>query len=55
VPRDPAGKIRDYGYAAWVDGAGRVALPRGAARIRVTAAASLPKDAALQVEAFELQ
>lgn len=55
LPRDPAGKIRDYGYAAWVDGAGRVALPRGASRIRVTADASLPKDAALQVEAFELE
>ena len=54
LPRDPAGKIRDYGYAAWVDGAGRIALPRGVGRIRVTADASLPQDAALQVEAFEL-
>lgn len=55
LPRDPAGKIRDYGYAAWVDGAGRVPLPRGARMIRVTAAATLPKDAALQVESFELK
>ena len=55
LPRDPAGKIRDYGYAAWVDGAGRVALPRGARTIRVTADAGLPKDAALQVESFELR
>ncbi|HYR28948.1 MAG TPA: hypothetical protein VEU30_10815 [Thermoanaerobaculia bacterium] len=54
LPRDPAGRIRDYGYAAWVDGAGRVALPRGARTIRVTADPSLPKDASLQVEAFEL-
>lgn len=54
LPRDPAGKIRDYGYAAWVDGAGRVPLPRGATTIRVAADARLPKDASLQVEAFEL-
>jgi hypothetical protein len=54
LPRDPAGKIRDYGYAAWVDGAGRVPLPRGATRIRVTADATLPPGALLQVEGFEL-
>jgi len=54
LPRDPAGKIRDYGYAAWVDGAGRVPLPRAARTIRVTADAALPRDASLQVEAFEL-
>jgi hypothetical protein len=55
LPRDPAGKIRGYGYTAWVDGAGRVALPKGARTIRVTADAKLPADAALQVEAFELR
>ena len=49
----PAGTIRDYGYAAWIDGAGRVALPRGARTIRVTADAALPADASLQVEGFE--
>lgn len=53
LPRDAAGRIRDYGYLAWVDGAGRVALPRGARTIRVTAAASLPRGASLQVEGFE--
>lgn len=53
LPHDAAGKLRDYGYAAWVDGAGRMALPRGAVRIRVTADPSLPLDAALQVEGFE--
>lgn len=53
LPRDPAGKLRDYGYAAWVDGAGRIALPRDARVIRVTADASLPADASLQVEGFE--
>lgn len=53
LPRDPAGQIRDYGYAAWVDGAGRVALPQHARRIRVTADAALPAPAALQVEGFE--
>ncbi|HUP61223.1 MAG TPA: hypothetical protein VNA69_12465 [Thermoanaerobaculia bacterium] len=54
LPRDPAGKIRDYGYLAWIDGAGRVPLPRGAKTIRVTAAATLPAGATLQVEAFEI-
>ena len=53
LPRDSAGKVRDYGYSAWVDGAGRIALPRGARRIRVTADAKLPADASLQVEGFE--
>ena len=54
LPRNPAGKIRDYGYAAWVDGAGRIALPVGAKSIRITADASLPAAASLQVESFEL-
>lgn len=54
LPRDPAGRIRDYGYLAWVDGAGRVPLPRGAKFIRVTADPSLPPGALLQVESFEL-
>ena len=53
LPRDAAGTIRGYGYQAWMDGAGRVALPRGTRRIRVTAAPTLPADAALQVEGFE--
>ena len=53
LPRDPAGKIRDYGYSAWLDGAGRVPLPSGARRIRVTADAQLPAAATLQVEGFE--
>jgi len=53
LPRDPAGKIRGYGYTAWLDGAGRVALPRGARTIRVTADAALPAGASLQVEGFE--
>jgi hypothetical protein len=55
LPRDPAGRIRGYGYgyAAWLDGAGRVALPAGARRIRVIADVSLPANAALQVEGFE--
>ena len=53
LPRDPAGKIRGYGYNAWLDGAGRVALPKGARTIQVTTAASLPANASLQVEGFE--
>jgi hypothetical protein len=55
LPRDPAGLVRGYGYEAWLDGAGRLPLPRGARVIRVTADASLPKDAALQVVAFEMK
>jgi hypothetical protein len=55
LPRHSAGKIRDYGYAAWVDGAGRIALPEGARTIRVTADAKLPEGASLQVEGFELE
>jgi len=54
LPRDPAGTIREYGYDAWIDGAGRVALPRGARTIRVTADAQLPPGASLQVEGFEI-
>lgn len=54
LPRDPAGKVRGYGYAAWIDGAGRVLLPRGARFIRVTADAHLPPAASLQVEGFEI-
>jgi hypothetical protein len=55
LPRDVAGQIRGWGYTAWIDGAGRVALPANARTITVTADASLPADAALQVEAFELR
>ena len=55
LPRQPVGRVRDYGYAAWVDGAGRIPLPKGARTIRVTADASLPPGASLQVEGFELE
>lgn len=53
LPHDPAGKIRGYGYNAWLDGAGRIALPKGTRTIEVTADASLPANASLQVERFE--
>ena len=52
-PRDPAGKIRDYGWSAWIDGAQRVVLPYGTKSIRITVSPQLPKNALLQVEAFE--
>ncbi len=55
MPRDVAGKVRDWGYAAWIDGAGRIPLPAGARTITITGAATLPANAALQVEAFELR
>lgn len=54
LPRDPAGKVRDYGYDAWVDGAGRVKLPE-ARTIQIIGDAALPKGAMLQVEGFELE
>lgn len=54
LPKNPAGSIRDYGYDAWIDGAGRVPLPAGVVRIRITAERSLPADARLQVEAIEV-
>jgi hypothetical protein len=53
LPRDPAGRVRGFGYSTWIDGAGRIALPPHARTIHVTAAASLPPNATLQVEGFE--
>jgi len=53
LPRDPAGQLREYGYSAWIDGAGRVALPPHARTIVVTGDAALPRGASLQVEGFE--
>jgi hypothetical protein len=52
-PRTPAGRIRDYGWSAWIDGAKRIALPHGLRTIRVDVNPRLPKDATLQIEAFE--
>ena len=52
LPRDPAGRLRSFGYDAWVDGAGRIPLtPRSHVRIAVDPA--LPSGAVLQVEGFE--
>lgn len=53
LPRDFAGRVRGFGYETWIDGAGRIALPPNARTIQVTAAATLPQNAALQVEGFE--
>jgi len=53
LPRDPAGRLRGHGYAAWVDGAGRVPLPPRARVVRITADANLPRGASLQVEGFQ--
>ena len=51
LPEDPAGLVRDYGYSAWVDGAGRVLV--AGPTVRVTADERLPADARLQIEAFQ--
>ena len=53
LPRDPAGRMRGYGYTAWVDGAGRVPLAPRTRVVRITGDASLPPGASLQVEGFQ--
>ena len=53
LPHDPAGQLRGYGQTAWVDGAGRLALPAGVERIVVTADRAIPAEARLQIDAFE--
>ncbi len=55
MPQNPAGLIRDYGYDAWIEGAGRVPLPAAVKRIRITADRGLPAEARLQVEAIEVE
>jgi hypothetical protein len=55
LPRIPAGRIHGYGYEAWIDGAGRIALRGRLTKVRVTAEPSLPANARLQVEAIETE
>jgi len=52
-PRNPAGRIRAYGWSAWIDGAERILLPYGAKSIRIAVNPQLPRNALLQIEAFE--
>ena len=47
------GRIRDYGWSSWIDGAGRILLPYGRKSIYVAVNPQLPKTARLQIEAFE--
>jgi hypothetical protein len=54
VPDNPAGDLRDYGQVAWVDGAARFPIPHGAKSVLVTADSHLPRNARLQIDAFEL-
>lgn len=53
LPRDPAGRLRGYGQNAWFDGAGRIVLSVGT--YRVTADASLPAQARLQIDSIEME
>jgi hypothetical protein len=55
LPRDPRGRLIGYGYDAFVTGGGRVAIGPAArgATARITAAASLPRTARLQIDALE--
>lgn len=52
IPKNSAGLLRDYGQAAWIDGAARFRI--SATRIRIAADAHLPPPARLQIDAFEL-
>jgi hypothetical protein len=54
LPAQPAGLVRDYGYSAWIDGAGKVPLPPGAQRITITGERTLRPGASLQVHGFEV-
>ena len=54
IPVNPAGVLRGYGQSAWIDGAARFPIPRGARRIVITADRGLPREARLQIDAFEL-
>jgi hypothetical protein len=56
LPADSAGRRIGYGKDAWINGSGRVtlALPHDIVVLRVTAAATLPKSAVLQVDAIEM-
>lgn len=55
-PRELRGRLIGYGYEAFVTGGGRVPIDAKPARgttVRVTAAASLPATARLQIDALE--
>ena len=51
MPQNPAGELRDYGQSAWIDGAARFPVRQS---VTVSAAKTLPRDARLQIESFEL-
>jgi hypothetical protein len=53
LPRTSAGLLRGYGQTAWIDGAGRIPIPRGARVIEVSGSPTLAFEARLQVDAFE--
>ena len=55
LPDDPAGTVQGWGYAAWVHGAGRIALPDGTSALRITADRRLAPGVTLLVERFELK
>lgn len=55
LPRDPAGTIRGYGYAAWVDAAGRVAIPSAVRSLTIRADSELPPDAFVEIRSIEYQ
>lgn len=54
LPRWPSADVRGYGQAAFLYGAGRVAVP-AAESLHIAAAGDLPPDARLQVESVEFE
>lgn len=54
LPLRPAGRVHDYGQAAWIDGAGHFEVPPNSGTIRVTADRRLPRDTRLQIDGYEL-
>jgi len=55
VPRVPAGTLHDYGFNAWADGAGAIAIPRGTTSLRVGADAQLPASVRLEIDSAEVE
>jgi hypothetical protein len=54
-PRTPLADIHEYGASAWLHTAGRIPLAVGRLRLEFGAAADLPPNTRLQIEAVEFE
>lgn len=54
VPARPAGRLVDFGAAAWARGEGAIPVPRGTTSLRVTADPHLPGNVRLQLDSAEV-